>query len=79
MNTCRRGAGHTGKDRDLASHKEDTGDIDIGPNNDNESTNSLDITIAFGGPEADSNLDNLLPNSQADLSILIREINSLLQ
>ena len=77
MTTHHRETGHTGKDRDLDSHVEDTGGIDIGPYNDHESTNSLDTTIDFGGSEADGHLGNVLPNSQANLSVLTREINSL--
>ena len=53
---------HHGGDRDLDSHVENTWNID-----DNESTSSSEITIAFGGSEADSHLSDLLPNSQADL------------
>ena len=71
------GTGHTGKERDLNSQLEDTGGMDIGPHNDNESTNSLDTTVAFGGSEVDGCLSDLLPNSQANLGILAREINSL--
>ena len=71
------GAGHSAKDRDLDSHTEFAGNIDIGPNHDSESTNSSDTTVAFGGSEADGSLGNLLPNSQADLNILPMEINSL--
>ena len=40
MTTCYGGTGHTGKDRELNSHVEDTAGIDIGPDNDNASTNS---------------------------------------
>ena len=79
MTTCHGGAGHTGKDRDLDSHIEDTRGMDIGSNNDNESTNSLDTMIDFGGSEVDGHLNDLLPNSQANLGILTREINSLQQ
>ena len=77
MTTCHRGTECTGKVRDLDSHIEDTGGIDIGPNNDNECTNSLDTTLAIGGSEADGHLGTLLPSSQANLTILTREINSL--
>ena len=63
MTTCHGGTGHTGKDRDLASHIEDTGGIDIGPKYDNESKNSLDIMLAFRGSEVDGHLGHLLPNS----------------
>ena len=68
-----------GKDKDLNSHVEDTGDIDIVPSDVNESTNSLDTTLAIGGSEADSYLSDLLPSSQANLTIFTREINSLWQ
>ena len=67
MTTHHRGAGHTGKGRDLDSHIEDTGGMDMGPNNDNESTNSLDTMIALRGAEADGYLSDLLPNSHAHL------------
>ena len=69
----------TGKDRDINSHLEDTRGIDTGHNNDNESTNSLDTTLAFGGSEADGHLGGLLPSSLASLTVLTREINSLQQ
>ena len=73
------GVGHAGKYRDLNSHIENAGNIDMGPKNDNESTNSVDTMIAFRGTEADGHLSVLLPNSQADVNILAREINSLWQ
>ena len=47
MTTYHRGMGHTGEDRDLNFHVEDTRSIDIGLNNDNESTNSLDTVISY--------------------------------
>ena len=53
MTTHHGGAGQTCKDRDLNFHIEDTRGMDIGPNNDNESTDSSDIMIAFGGSEVD--------------------------
>ena len=65
---------HAGKDRDLNSHVEDARNID-----DNASTDSSETTIALGGWEADGHLSDLLPNSQADLNILTREIHSLWQ
>ena len=79
---CHRGTGHTGKKGDLNSHvdittKRDTRGIDIDPINDNEGTNSSDTTLAFGGLEVDGHLGNLLPSSQANLTIFTREINSL--
>ena len=79
ITTCHRGAGHACKDRDLNSHVEDARNIDMSPNHDNESTNSSDTTIVFGGSEADGHLSNFLPNSQSDLNILAREINSIQQ
>ena len=78
MTTYYRGAGHTGEDRELNSHIEDTRGIDIGSLNDNECTDSLDTMVAFRESEADGHLSNPLPNSQANLSMLAREINSLL-
>ena len=67
MTTHHRGAGHAGKDRDLNSQVEDTENIDG-----NESTNSSENVLAFGGSEADGHLIDLLPNSQTDLNILTR-------
>ena len=78
MTTGHRGAGHTGEDRDLDSHIEDTRGIDIGPSNDNENTVWIPWLL-FGGSEADGYLSDLLPNGQANLSMLTREINSLQQ
>ena len=72
MTTNHGGTGCTGEDRELDSHVKDTGGIDLGPNNDNESTNSLDTILAFGGLEADGCLGDLLPSSQANLTILTR-------
>ena len=77
MTTHHGGTGQPGKDRDLSSHVKDTGGIDIGPNNNNESTNSSYTMLAFGGSETDGCLGNLLPSSQANFTILTREINSL--
>ena len=51
---------------DLNSHVEYARNIDTGLDHDNESTNSSDTMIAFGGSEADGHLGNLLPNSQTD-------------
>ena len=79
MTTYQGGAGHKSKDRDLFSHIEDTRSMDIGPDNDNENTNSSDAMIAFRGSEAGGHLGDLLPNSQANIGILAREINSLQQ
>ena len=77
MTTHHGGTGHKCEDRDLNPHIEDAVGIDIGPNNDNESTNSLDTMLAFRGSEADGHLSYLQPNSQANLTILTRVINSL--
>ena len=79
MTTCHGGTAHTGKDWELDSHVENTGGIDIGLGNDNERANSWDTTIALGGLEADGHLCKLLHNSQANLTVLTREINSLQQ
>ena len=84
MTTHHRGTGHTDEDQDIDSHidittKEDTRGIDIGPNNDNESTSSSDTMFAFGGSLADGCLGDLLHSSQANLTILTREINNLWQ
>ena len=79
MTTHDTGAGHTGKGRDPDLQIEDTRDRDIGPSNDNKSTNSLDTMIAFGRSKADASTSNLLPNSHANLSILTIEINSFWQ
>ena len=56
--------------RDINSHVEDTEGIDLGQNNDNESTNSLDTMLAFGGLEAEGCLGNVLPSSQANVTVL---------
>ena len=82
MATCHRGTGHTGKDGELDSRVDittegDTGGIDIGPDNDNESTNSSDTMLAFGGLETYGHLSDLLPSSQSNLTMLTREINNL--
>ena len=76
MTTHHRGAGHSCEHGDLNSHVEDARNIDMGPKNDNKSTNSSDTTITFRGSEADGHLGGLLPNGQADLDISTREINS---
>ena len=78
------GQGHRGKDGELNSHIDittegDTRGTDIGHTNDNESTNILDTTPAFGGLEVDGHLSNLLASSWANLTILTREIHSLRQ
>ena len=62
MTTHHRETGHTDKDRDFNFHIEDP--IDIGPGNDNESSNSSDTMLAFGGLEANGCLGNLLPSNQ---------------
>ena len=81
MTTNHGGTGHKGKDRDLNYHvdittKEDTGGIDIGPDNNIESINSSDTRLAFGGSEVDGHLSDLLHSSQANLTVLTRETNS---
>ena len=54
MTTCNGGMRHTGRGRDLNYHLDittegDTGGIDIGPNNDDESTNSSACFWRMGG------------------------------
>ena len=51
-----------------------TGGIDIGSDNNNESTNNSDTTIAFGGSEPVGH--DLLHSSQVNLTVLTIEINS---
>ena len=65
MTTHHGGAGHTSEGRDLDSHLEDIGGIDVDSSNDNEGTGHSDTTLAFGGSEADGCLSDLLPSSQA--------------
>ena len=84
MTTHHGGTGHRGEDRDINSHidittKGDTGGIYIGPSDNNESINRSNTMLAFGGSEADGHLGNILPSSQANITILTREINSLQQ
>ena len=57
MTTHHRGVGHRGKDRDLNSYVEDTGNID-----DNESMNGSETLMAF--------LRNILLYRQADFNML---------
>ena len=59
MTTDHRGAGHEGEDRDLNSHVEDARNID-----DNESTNSSETMLDFGGSEVDGNLSASCPLAQ---------------
>ena len=79
MTTHHGGVRHPGEDRELNSYIEDARDmdIDVSPDNDNESEHSSDTMVAFGGAEADGNLSNPLPNSQADLTLLAREVSHL--
>ena len=79
MTTCYRGTGCTWEDKDLNPHVKDARGIDTGIDNDNESTSSLDTTIAFGGLEADGHINDLLPSHQAKLTTLTKEIHNLHQ
>ena len=54
---------------------EDPEHIDI----DNDSTNSLDATVALGGPEAGGHPENWIYNDEDKLTVLTREINDLHQ
>ena len=78
MATCHRGAGHS-IDRDIDLHVEDMEGINTGLDNVNESTSGSDTTVAFGGSEAHSHPDELIPSNQAKLTVLTREINDLHQ
>ena len=79
MATHHGGVGHPGEDRELNSYIEDARGIDIDLNNDNESEQSSDTMVAFGGAAANGHLSDPLPCSQTDLKLLTREISSLWQ
>ena len=62
------GTGHTGKDWNLNSYVDigtdgDTRGIDIGPDNDNKNTDSLDTMLTFGGLAVDGCHSNLMASS----------------
>ena len=50
-----------------------------GMDNDNDSISGLDATVALGGLEAEDNTSEHLPNNQAQLMALMREISDLHQ
>ena len=79
MTTCHRGRGCRSEDMDLDSYIEDARGIDTGLDNENESTSSLDTTIAFRGLEVDGHINSLLPSNHAKLTALPKEIHNLLQ
>ena len=70
MATCHGGAGHP-LDRGLDTLPEDQEHADI----DNESTHSLDATVALGGPEAVGHPEDPVYDNQDRLTALVREIN----
>ena len=76
MAICHGGAGCP-INRDIDLHIEDA--ETTGLDNNNESTSVLDTTITLGGPEAEGNPNELIPNNQAKLTALTREINDLHQ
>ena len=77
MTTCHGGAGHPGENSELDFYIEDTTGIGIGPDNDNESEHSSDTMVTFGGAEANGHIRDPLPNSQANVKLLTREISHL--
>ena len=74
MATHHGGAGHP-IDRDINLHVEDPEATGI----DNESISGSDTIVALGGLEVGGNIEELLPNNQARLTALTREINELCQ
>ena len=74
MTTHHGGVGHAAKEKYLNSNVEDTRNKD-----NNERTNSSEAMIALRGSEADGCLSDFQCNSQADLNMLAREIDSLQQ
>ena len=74
MATHHRGAGCL-LDKGLDILTEDPEHADI----DNDSTNSLDVTVALGVPEAVGHLEDPVYNNQDRLTTLMREINDLHQ
>ena len=75
MATHHRGVGHPVARGVLHVEDPET----TGMDNNNDSISGLDATVALGGLEAEDNTDELLPNNQAKLMALMREINDLFQ
>ena len=78
MTTHHGGTGHQ-VDRDTNLHIEDMEGINVGPDNDNESTSGLDTTIVFGRSEVHGHPSSLILSNQAKLTACIREIHHLYQ
>ena len=74
MAACHGGAGHP-LDRGMDIHAEGPEHADV----DNESTHSLDATVALGGPEAEEHPEDPVYNNHDKLTALMREINNLCQ
>ena len=74
MATCHRGAGHP-LDKDLDILTGDSEHTDIN----NDSTHSLDATVALGGPDAEGHPEDLVYDNHDRLTALMREINDLHQ
>ena len=74
MATCARHAGHP-LDRGINILTEDPEHADIN----NESSHSLDATVALGEPEAEGHPKDPAYNNQDNLTALTREINDLHQ
>ena len=64
-------------DRDIDLHTEDMEGINTEPDNNNKSTSDSDTTVAFGGSETDGHHGGLIPNNQAKLTALMRELHNL--
>ena len=73
--THHRGAGHPIARDSLQIEDPET----TGKDSNNDSISGLDATVALGGLEAEDNTNELLPSSQARLTVLMREINDLCQ
>ena len=74
MDTHHGGAGHP-LERDINLNTVDPEPADIN----NESTHSLDTTVALGGPEVEGHPEDPVYSNHDKLMALIREINDLLQ
>ena len=72
MVTNHRGGGHS-LDRGMDILTDDPEHADIN----NESTHSLDATVALGGPEAEEHPEGHVYSNQDKLAALTREINDL--
>ena len=74
MATCHGGTGCP-LDRGMDILTEDPEHADIN----NETTHSLDATVALGGPEAEGHPEDPVYNTQDKLTALTREVNDLYQ